>query len=317
MRTQKSLLIILTGLFIISGFSSVIFAAYPERPITMIVSFRAGGGVDTTARLLGKAMSEHLGQPVLITNKPGRGGGIAANTLKRAKADGYTVNINVASAFTFNPHAGKRSSYYVDDFEYVASVALGQEALVTRADSKWNSFSDLIESARKEGGHTFSTFTPVERMYLKVLAAANNVKLIPVPTKGGAGMIPQLLGGHVDFAYSGGAHYKHVKSGKMKVLAATGFVRLVDFPNVPTLQEQGFAMAFENLVLIAAPKGTPSNILKTIRGSVRAALKDPKVIDILVNKIHWPVADKEFDELQSYMLRADKNNKKVVASLKK
>ncbi len=316
MRKKILLLTITIGIFFIFGSFSPLYAEYPDRPITLIVSFRAGGGVDTTARLLGKAMSDSLGQPVLVVNKPGRGGGIAANTLKRAKPDGYTLNINVASAFTFNPHTGKKSSYTVDDFEYVASVALGQEALVTLAESKWNNFKDLVESARKEGGHTFSTFTPVEKLYLKVLASEHNVKLIPVPTKGGAGMVPQLLGGHVDFGYSGGIHYKHVKSGKMKVLAATGFNRLVDFPDVPTLKEQGFDFAFENIVLIAAPKGTPDNIIKKVRASVRAALQDSQVVDIITNKIHWVVMDKEHADLKAYMKRVSGANQKIVARLK-
>ncbi len=316
MRKKILLLTITIGICFIFGSFSPLYAEYPDRPITLIVSFRAGGGVDTTARLLGKAMSTHLGQPVLIVNKPGRGGGIAANTLKRAKPDGYTLNINIDSAFTFTPHTGKKSSYTVDDFEYIASVALGQEALVTLAESPWNSFTDLVESARKEGGHTFSTFTPVERMYLKVLANEHNTTLIPVPTKGGAGMVPQLLGGHVDFGYSGGIHYKHVKSGKMKVLAATGFKRLVDFPDVPTLQEQGFDFAFENIVLIAAPKGTPESILTTVRASVQAALQDSEVVDIITNKIHWVVMDKELADLKAYMNRANENNKNIVAKQK-
>jgi tripartite-type tricarboxylate transporter receptor subunit TctC len=313
-KLSALILVMVIGLSL--GLISPALAEYPERPITLLVSFRAGGNVDTLARLLAKPMGNTLGQPVLPVNKPGRGGGVAAMTLKRAEPDGYTLCLNIGTAYTFNPHTVKDPRYTVDDFRYISCVAQGQEAFVSLPDKPWKDWKGMIKTAKEKGGLTYSTFTPVERTFIKHIEKVEAVKLTPVPTKGGAGMVPQVLGGHVDFAFSGGIHYSYAKAGKMIVLASVGEDRLVGFPDAPTLIELGYGVAFSNPMTMAAPKGVPEEVVTKIDKAISTALKDPEVIDLIENKVHWLASYMGPEELTKTLKRTSSSYEALIATLK-
>ena len=316
MRKKLAILTIVIGIIFISGSVATVLAAYPERPITLLINFRAGGNIDTLARVMAKSMGDTLGQPILTVNKPGAGGGVGAMELKRAKPDGYTLCLTVATTFVFNPHFAKKAKYGMDDFRYIASATQGQEAFVSLPDKPWKDWKGLIEEARKKGGLTFSTFTPAERVFMKVVAKQEGVKLTPVPTKGGAGMVPQVLGGHVDFAFSGGIHYSYAKQGKMIVLAGLGDKRLIDFPDVPTLKELGYNVVLDQYVVFAAPKDVPEEVVQKVNDAVAKAVKDPSVADLIENKIHWPIAYLGPDDVVKALKEMNESYKEMKKSLK-
>jgi tripartite-type tricarboxylate transporter receptor subunit TctC len=316
MRKKMAIMAIVIGIIFFSGSVSSVLAEYPERPITLLINFRAGGNIDTLARLLAKSMSDTLGQPILTVNKPGAGGGVGAMELKRAKPDGYTICLTVATTFVFNPHFAKNPKYSMDDFRYIASVTEGQEGFVSLPNKPWKDWKGLIEEARKKGGLTYSSFSPIEKVFMKVVAKQEGVKLIPVPTKGGAGMVPQVLGGHVDFAFSGGIHYSYAKQGKMMVLAALGEKRLIDFPDVPTLKELGYNVVLDQYVVFAAPKDVPEEVVQKVNDAAAKAVKDPNVADLIENKIHWPIAYIGPDSVTKALKKMNTSYREMKESLK-
>lgn len=294
--------------------ASPVLGAYPERPITMLVSFRAGGNVDTLARLLCKSAGKTLGQPILPVNKAGRGGDVAATALKGERPDGYTIGIFVSPTFTFDPILAK-TKFTIDDLRFICSLTNGQEAFVSGVDKPWKDWKGMIKYAKEKGSVTCSVFAPFVRLYLKQIAKQEGIKIIPVPTKGGAGMVPQVLGGHVDFAFSGGIHYSYAKAGKMLVLAGLGEKRLIDFPEVPTLKELGYNLTLMNFVNIAAPKGVPDEVVKKLSDAFSKAINDPNVSDLIKNKIHWPIDYRGPEEVTRALQGQLKANQDLLKSL--
>jgi tripartite-type tricarboxylate transporter receptor subunit TctC len=309
------LIVLVIGLFFSFGPIPSVFAEYPERPITLVVSFRAGGNVDTLSRLLAKSAGKTLGQPILPVNKAGRGGGVAATGLQRAKPDGYTIGIFVSPTFTFNPYIGK-TQYTMDDFRFICSVTQGQEAFVSSVEKPWTDWKGMIKAAKEKGGVTCSTFAPFIRLFLKQIGKQEGIKITPVPTKGGAGMVPQVLGGHVDFGFSGGIHYSYAKAGKMNVLAGLGEKRLIHFPEVPTLKELGYNLVLLNLVTFAAPKGVSDDVVKKISDAMAKAVKEPDIADLIKNKITWPIDYRGPAEITDALKEHSRFNKALAESLK-
>ncbi|MBW1998476.1 MAG: hypothetical protein JRJ29_11000, partial [Deltaproteobacteria bacterium] len=181
---------------LVIGMDLAASAAYPEKPINLIVAFRAGGSLDTTFRVFAKALSKELGKPVVVSNRAGAGGAVGASHLKMKKPDGYTLGANASLAFTLSTNLGK-VDYTVDDFTYIASIAQTQPAFVATPQKGWKTWWDLINAAKEKGSLTYASQTPWDRMAIKLINRKSGVNLVPVPTKGGGEMVPALLGGHV------------------------------------------------------------------------------------------------------------------------
>ena len=264
-------------------------AEYPDRPIKILVGFKAGGGVDTMARMLAQKAGDILGQPVVVINKAGGGGAIAAKSVLGAEPDGYTLVFSVTLTFAAWPHMTK-TDYTSEDFTYIASVGKFQEAFVAGTDQPFKDWKGLIaEAKKKEGGLNVAVMTPYDKMVLRYIAKKEGVKFNQVPTKGGADIMTQVLGGHVDFGFSGGIHYSYVKAGKMNVLAGHGSKRLVGTPDVPTLKELGYDVVLENYNMVAGPKGMPEDIVKKLGDAFAQATQDADYQDLMTNKLHFPV----------------------------
>lgn len=263
-------------------------AAYPDRPIKILVGFKAGGGVDTMARLLAKKAGDYLGQPVVVVNKAGGGGAIAATALTKAKPDGYTLNFNIVLTYAAWPYMTK-VRYKADDFTYIAAVSKFQEAFVSLANAPWQDWKGLIAQAKKAGPLNVAVMSPYDKNVLKYIAKKEGVKFNLVPTKGGAAIMTAILGGHVDFGFSGGIHYAYVKAGKMQVLAGHGAERLIGTPEVPTLKELGYDIALENYNIVVGPKGLPADITAKLAAAFKQAINDPDYQNLLNNKLRFPV----------------------------
>ncbi|MGD9123999.1 MAG: tripartite tricarboxylate transporter substrate binding protein [Desulfarculaceae bacterium] len=269
------------------GLGGSALAKYPDHPVELVVAFRAGGSLDTTFRVFSTALGKELGQPVVVANRAGGGGAVGASHLKLAKPDGYSLGANASLAFTLSTNMGK-VNYGVNDFDYIASIAQTQPAFVAAPKKGWKTWQDLIKAAKKKGSLSFASQTPWDKMAGKVIGKKEKVSLVAVPTKGGGEMIPALLGGHVDFAWSGGIHYKYVKAGKMVVLAACTPEPLEAFPKVPTLLKLGYDISMDVPFLLVAPKGIPAEVKKTLEQAAQRAFKHKEVQTLIKDRLHMP-----------------------------
>jgi len=183
---------------------SNVLAEYPEKPITMLIGFRPGGAVDTTARLVAKNMEKILGQPVVGVTKAGGGGTIMATQLINAKADGYTIGMGASAAYTLTPQINKKIKYTIDGFDHLGTLTIPQDGLVVLKDSPWNTLEDMVKDA-KASGKILSIASQVSVVDLLALAITHKtgVKFKVVPVKGGSRGIQAVLGGHVDLTWSG------------------------------------------------------------------------------------------------------------------
>jgi tripartite-type tricarboxylate transporter receptor subunit TctC len=254
-------------------------AAWPEKPVTITVGFGAGGTTDVAARAVGEVLARHLGQPVVIENKAGAGGAVAATALTKAAPDGYSLVANTSTTMTFDPHATSLT-YTVDDFTWLAAVGEFPEAYIALPEKGWKTLADAV-AAGKGKGLNYASTTSIDRVVSALIAKKTGTPLSAVPTKGGAEAVTQVMGGHVDLAYSSGAYIPQAKAGQVKVLAVLSDKRLPSLPEAPTLLELGYDLASVNLIVFLAPKGLPVDIRGKLTEAFAATAKDPKVVELM------------------------------------
>jgi tripartite-type tricarboxylate transporter receptor subunit TctC len=272
---------------LLAGASSLPFAAraqaaYPDRPVTIVVGYSAGGAVDAVARTLGQALSKQLAQPFLVENKPGAGTNIAVKYVIDAKPDGHTL-LMAANALAANMALYQPAPF--DAEKDLAPVALvGRVPVVIAANPKapYNNIKELIAAAKaKPNGVAFASpgngSTP--HMAAELFARAAGVDLLHVPYKGGAQAITDVIGGQVPLLAMNALEVKpQAESGKLKVLAVLSPQRSPIFPDVPTIAESGFK-GFEASVWYAlmAPARTPPAVLDKLHAEVQKALGSAEV----------------------------------------
>jgi tripartite-type tricarboxylate transporter receptor subunit TctC len=256
------------------------YAEWPERPVTITIAYGAGGTTDTVARAVGEAVSKVLGQPVVIENRPGAGGALATRALTDAKADGYNLVGTTSTSITLDPQLTDLG-YGLDDFTYIAAVGQFPEAFVALPSKNWKTIDDALASSKDAGKLNYASTTTVDRMIATIVGRKAGVTMVPVPTKGGAEAVTQVMGGHVDMAYSSGAWYPQGKAGDLAVMAILGDQRLPEFPDAPTLEELGYGVASINLITFVAPKGLPDDVRQKLEAAFTEATKDKAVVDLM------------------------------------
>lgn len=268
----------LTAAFVVSAPA---MAEYPEKPVTIIVGFGAGGGVDAVSRAAALALGEKLGQPITIKNQPGAGGALATTALKSMPADGYNIVATTSTTLTFDPHT-QDLAFNVNDFDYLAAFGVFPEALISLPSRGWKTFADTIAEAKTKGEPmSYASTTSVDRVVVGMIAKQEGVPLNATPTKGGAEAVAQTLGGHVDFAYSSGTYYAQAKAGELQVLAVFGDQRIDGFPDTPTLRELGYDISSMNMVLFLIPKGAPDEVKAKLADAFAATAKDERLLSML------------------------------------
>ncbi len=283
---KRSVLLAITGVVILLvTFSSWVFAEYPERPIQMVVGFQVGGNIDGIARGLAKALGTSMGQPVVVENKAGAGGGVAAAFMKAAKPDGYTFCLATMTTYAFDPLMGN-SVYKAEDFEYIAQVASSPVAVISSAEMPWQDWKSMLEAGRTQKLN-YASLLPIDKLMIKAIAQKENFQYSAIPTKGGAEIITAILGKHVDFGIIGSIYHPYVKSGQMRAIAMLGKKRSPFFPEVPTLLELGYKLSCDDAIVISAPKNTPPEIVKKMSAAIASATKDPEFKDLVENKLNW------------------------------
>lgn len=279
------------GLFALSAacLASTARAEFPEQPITITVAFAPGGTVDVVARMVGESLSKELGQPVVIESRPGGGGAVAATSLLQAKPDGYNIVVTTSTTLTLDPQVSKLA-FGLDDFTFVATTGEFPEALIALPKSGWKTLEDALKAGKEKGELTFGSSTPLDKLLAAYLSKKSDTKLSPVPFNGGAEVVTNVMGGHVDMGYSSGAYYPHAKSGDLTVLALLGENRLESLPDAPTLKELGYDVSSVNHILYIAPKGLPDDVKEKLTKAFATAAADKSVVDLMNQRSLNPVS---------------------------
>lgn len=272
------------------SFSGYACAQYPDRAITMIVPFPPGGVADTVARPLASAMSQELGQPVVIENKAGAGGAIGIGAAARAKPDGYTVLLSLSS-ISILPEAdkilGRKAAFQLDQFKTVARITADPTVLVVRADAPWKTTKDFIDAAKKNPGDiTYGSSGIYGTMHvpMEMLAHAADVKLTHVPYTGAGPAVGALLGNQVQALATGPASaLQQIKAGKLRALAHWGDKPLATLPDVPSLTSQGYNAKFIQWSGLFAPAKTPQNVIDILNKSVAKIAANPGFQQTMLN----------------------------------
>jgi tripartite-type tricarboxylate transporter receptor subunit TctC len=282
-------------------------AQYPDHPVTMVVPFPPGGVADTVGRPVAEAMGRALGQPVVIENKPGAGGGIGMAQVAKAKPDGYTILMSLAS-LTVLPEAdkilGREPMYQIGQLKPIARFTADPTVFAVRADAPWKSLADFIADAKKNPGKfTYGSSGNYGTMHvpMAMFAGAAGVKMVHVPYTGAGPAIVGLLGGQVDALATGPATVvQQVKAGKVRVLAHWGDARLTTLPDVPSLKESGTDVQYAQWSGLFVPAGTPDAVVARLRDAAKAAANDPKVKEVLLTA-GSPIQYLDTPEFQKYV----------------
>jgi tripartite-type tricarboxylate transporter receptor subunit TctC len=263
--------------------STALAQAYPSKPITLVVPFAAGGPTDVVARLLGATMTKTLGQPVVIENKLGAGGTIAAAYTAKAAPDGYTYLIHHNGMGTAPALYRKLSFNPLTDFEYVSQVVDVPMTLVGRKDFPPKDFKELITYLKANGDKVnvaHAGLGAVSHLCSVLFRQAIGVDMTTIPFSGTGPAMNALLGGQVDLLCDQTTSTTpQIKAGNVKLYGVTTSSRLKTMPEVPTLAEQGLS-GFQMVVWhgVYAPKGTPKAAIEKFGHALSVALKDPVVV---------------------------------------
>jgi len=255
---------------------------YPNRPIKFMHCFPPGGNVDIIARLLGNEMSKGLGQSIIVEAKPGVAGSLAAEAVARSEPDGYTLLV-VPSAHPAHGALSKNVSYkVVDDFEWISVASFYPFLICVRADSRFQTLKELIDAARKDPGalkYGSAGVGSILHTTVELMANDTKTKFLHIPYRGEAPAITAMLQGDIDFiAATSGPISPRVRSGEFRALAVTGKTRWRDFPEVPTMEEQGIP-GFEVISWtgLAGPAKLPKPIVDRLNAELRRAIAASEV----------------------------------------
>lgn len=261
-------------------------AAYPEKPIQLIVPYGAGGSTDLLARAVAQVAPKYFPQPVVVVNKGGGGGIPGRVEVVRAKPDGYTLLFGWGSGEDLVvPHQRKLPYDLFTDFETVCRLSIHSIALAVPASSPYKSLGDLVKAAKGKEYVTASVSTKGASVDITFLlfGKAAGIKVNTIPGAGGADAITKLVGGHVDF---GGGHpseiLPHMKANRLRALAVALENRDGSIPDVPTFKEQGFDVVTAGSVKgVAAPKGTPKEVIAYLEKKFQEVANDPEFKKIM------------------------------------
>lgn len=262
--------------------------AWPSRPITLIVPFPPGGLADIVARPVAEALARDLGQPVVIDNKPGAGGGIGMGLAAKSKPDGHTL-LMALSSLTVLPEAdvilGRAPMFALQDLRPVARYTADPTVLAVRADSPWKSVKDFVDEAkRRPGAINYGSSGNYGTMHvpMEILAQEAGIKLTHVPFTGAGPAVLALLGGQIQAVSTGPATVlQHVKAGKLRVLGHWGTGALASLPDVPALKDSGFNAEYAQWSGLFVPSGVPDAIVQRLRSAARNAAQDARVREVI------------------------------------
>jgi tripartite-type tricarboxylate transporter receptor subunit TctC len=294
--------------------------AFPSRPVRMVVGFPPGGSSDVSARLVAERMSEEWKQPVIVENKPGAGGTIAAAFVASAPADGYTLLHVGPGTHAITSVLYKDLPYdALKSFSGVGQIAVSPFVIVVAASSGVKSLKDLLELARAKPGvvsYGSSGSGAGPNVVTEIVALSTGVKFLHVPYKGAAPAAAAVLAGQVDFAMVDSASaIPHVQGGKLRALAVTTAQPSPLYPDVPTVAQAAVpGFAYPSSVGFLVPAGTPREVIVKINGALGRALANDAVRNRL-SGLGFDAAPMAPDEFDAFMTEEVRKYTKVVKDL--
>ena len=255
---------------------------YPDKPIKLYQGFAAGGNADTIARVVSAEMTKTLGQPFVIEAQTGAGGTIAATTVSRALADGYTLLLATGGHAVAGALYSKLNYQTVADFQMISTVTYFPFLLVVRADSPYRHLSEVLKAARTDPRSiSYGTAGVGSTHHLagELLVKSAKAQMLHIPYRGDAASVTALLGGEVPLIVAPPtAVMQNIRAGKLRALATTGMQRWNAMPELPTVAEQGVAgYEVTSWAGFMAPAGTPRQIVDKLHASIARALQAPEV----------------------------------------
>lgn len=264
-------------------------AAWPDRPIKIVVPFAAGGPADTIARVVGNGLSQKLSTSVVIENKPGAGGNIGTMQAARSPADGYTLGIGYLGPLAINPSLFRKQNFNpLEEIAPVSLIAVSPLVLVVPSSLPVNTLDDLAKLAKsRPAGLSYGSggIGSANHLGMELLKSATGINMVHVPYQGVAPATTALLGGQIDLVLNGiQVSLPHIRSGGLKAIAVSTSQRIPSLPDTKTLAESGVAgfdvSAWFGLI---APKGVPADILQKLEQATRETLQSKEVSDQLTS----------------------------------
>lgn len=264
---------------------------YPERPITFVVPFGAGGGTDVIGRMLQESISKDLGQPIVIDDRPGANGTIGSRYAARAAPDGYTLLLTASSTFSLNPNILKEPQYdQLKDLVPVGFIVRAPWMLVVNTKSGYKSVTDVVKAAKDHPGKlTVGYWQSNVEVTSEVFQRAAGVKILKIPYKSVVVAVGDLLAQRIDMLFVDiQAVRGYIAAGQLRYLAATTAKRVSLAPDVPTLTESGIPVVTDASVVLFAPAKTPKPILERLNATMTKVVNDPGNRKKLMDLGHEP-----------------------------
>lgn len=290
--------------------TSIAFAAdYPTKPIKLVIPYPPGV-VDPIGRLLAERLSKSMGQPIIVENRPGAGGGVGALAVARSPADGYTLLFSGGGLFTVNPTLYKNPVFTRSQFEPIASIAETSFVFIARKDLPANNLKELAALMKQQQGTIkYAKISHGSQFHLlwEQFAAENDAKYNNVTIQS-SNLLSTMLAGDMDVTTMPILPLmQYLTSGQLKALAVTGDSRIPALPNVPTVTEAGFP-SLNNIgdYFLMAPKGTPKEVIKRLVGEVNAISKDPSYVAALAAMQASPSKIDNPSDFDKFLTRKEK-----------
>ncbi len=310
------LVLLVAQLFVVQGAQ-----AFPDRPVKLVISSPAGGPPDIMARLISDRIAAALGQPIVIENRPGGGGGtIAAKSVLGADPDGYTLMMGTTSSVLIGPLIQKSAGYTADSFAPVAGLAESAEILAVHPSVPANSLAELVKLAKSEPGklsYGSAGVGSLPHIEGELLKARAGIDMSHVPYRGGGPAVSDLLGGQIQVMFSALTQLlPNVREGRLRALAVTSATRSKLAPEIPTMVESGYdQFVTASVSFIVAPPNTPVAIRQQINDAVAKALTTPEVEQAFA-KIGAYARPMSPDELGASMAEQQRRWGKIVEQTK-
>jgi tripartite-type tricarboxylate transporter receptor subunit TctC len=271
-------------LLVLSCFALVAHAQhYPDRPVKIVVPFPPGGNVDTSARIIAQALSEELGQPFIIENKPGAAGFIGANFVAKSNPDGYTLLVSSNSAISIAPLTNPNAPYDpLRDFAPVSMLAQTPLVIEVTPAVPAKSVTELVALARRNPGQLVMASPSsgsINHMAVELFQIATQTRFNLVHYKGNAPAVNDLLGGHAQVSFDQlTSSLQHIKAGRLRALAVMSSRRAPELPDIPTLDELGFkGLEAITFTAMMGPQGMRADVVSRLNAAVNKALQSPAV----------------------------------------
>ncbi len=292
-------------------------AGYPERPITFVCPWPAGGTADMTMRALCVAAARQLGQTIVVENKPGASGMLGLRAMAGARPDGYTIGQIPISVARFS-QLGSVQIDPLKDLTYIARVSGQTFGIAVPVSSPWKTLKDLVADAKAQPGkltYASAGIGGATHVGMEEFLLAAGAQLNHIPFKGGSDALQALLGGHVDALIDSSSWAPHVQSGKLRLLATLGDKRTHDFKDVPTLKESGYNVVVDAPNGVGAPKGLEPAVAMKLREAFKVAAASPEFI-AACDKIDAPPMYLDGPDYEKYVAATVQNEKVLIERLK-